>query len=94
MQKKIYKRREKITEGFKNKIFPLNYDEEEQRSRYKEEENNYVIIDYKKLNRLINLKERDINNELVRNHFLVQDLGALLKKLKNPKIIQKGMIFR
>ena len=37
MQKKIYKRREKITEGFKNKIFPLNYDEEEQRSRYKEE---------------------------------------------------------
>ena len=92
--KEIYKRRENMTEGFKNKIFPLNYDEEEQRSRYKEEENNYVIIDYKKLNRLINLKERDINNELVRNHFLVQDLGALLKKLKNPKIIQKGIIFR
>ena len=51
--KEIYKRREKITEGFKNKLFPLNYDEEEQRSRYKEEENNFRdnngLIDKKSL---------------------------------------------
>ena len=67
----------------------LNYDEEEQRSRYKEEENNIRdnngLIDYKKLNRLTNVKGRNINNELVRKHFLVQDLGALLEKLKKLK---------
>ena len=67
----------------------LNYDEEEQRSRYKEEENNIRdnngLTDYKKLNRLTNVKGRNINNELVRKHFLVQDLGALLEKLKKLK---------
>ena len=31
-------------------------------------------MDYKKLNRLINLNEREMNNELVRKHFLIQDL--------------------
>ena len=32
------------------------------------------------LKRLINLKNRDINDELVRKHFQVQDLGILLEK--------------
>ena len=85
--KKIYKGREKIIEGFKNGIFLLNYDKEkEQEFRDKEEDNkirnkNGLIV-YEKLERLIDLKKRDINNELVRKHFLVQDLGALLEKLK------------
>ena len=35
--------------------------------------------------RLIDLKERDISDELVRKHFLVQDLGDLLEKLKELK---------
>ena len=57
----FYKGREKIIEGFKNGIFPLNYnEEEEQKSRDREEENNIrhenVLIDYKKLERLIDLK--------------------------------------
>ena len=30
-------------------------------------------------------KERDISDELVRKHFLVQDLGDLLEKLKKLK---------
>ena len=60
--KNFYKGREKNTEQFKNEIFPLNYDEEEEkRSRYKEEESSFRdnngLIDYKKLNRLINLKK-------------------------------------
>ena len=60
----FYKGREQIIEGFK-KVFPLNYDEEEeQRSRYKEEENairaSNDLIDYEELNSLIILKERDI----------------------------------
>ena len=88
--KKIYKGREEIIEGFKNGIFPLNYDErEEQESRDKEEQNKIRnengLIDYKRLNRLINLKKRDINDEFIKKHFLVQDLGVLLEKLKKIK---------
>ena len=84
--KTFYKRREKVIEGFKNRIFPLNYDEreEEQESRDKEEENKIRdengLIDYKKLNRLINLKSRDINDELVRKHFLVQRFRSIVGK--------------
>ena len=75
----------KIIEGFKNGIFPLDYDDrEEQESRDKEEENKVRngngLTNYKKLERLINIKERNINNELVKKLFLVQDLGALLEK--------------
>ena len=65
----------------------MNYDEEEQQElRDKEEENKirdeYGLIDYKRLKRLIDLKNREINNELVKKHFQVQHLRALLEKLK------------
>ena len=85
MQKKFYESREKNIKDFKNGLFLLNYDDEEkQETRDKEEENNTRnengLINYKKLNRLIHLKERDIYNELVRKHFLVQNLVALLEK--------------
>ena len=39
------------------------------------------FIDYKKLNRLIDTKTRNINDELVRKYFLVQHHGSLLEKL-------------
>ena len=42
-------------------------------------------MDYKKLERLINLENRDINDELVRKRFLVQNLGTLLEKFKKLK---------
>ena len=88
--KNFYEGRGKIIKGFKNGIFPLNYDGVvEEQVRYKEEEkhvrNENGLIDYKKLGRLINLKEREINDELVRKYFLVQYLGALLEKLKKSK---------
>ena len=35
--------------------------------------------------RLIYSQEREISNELVRKHFLVQDLGDLLEKMKKLK---------
>ena len=38
-----------------------------------------------KLNRLINLKERDINNELVMKQFRVQHPEALLEKFRKLK---------
>ena len=43
------------------------------------------LIDYKRLNILINAKEKDINNELVSKHFLVQDYESLLEKLGRTK---------
>ena len=42
-------------------------------------------MDYKKLERLINLENRDINDELVRKRLLVQNLGTLLEKFKKLK---------
>ena len=85
---KIYKGREKIIEAFKNGMFPLNYDEEEE-FRDKEKENKIRnengLIDYEKLERLIHLKNRDLNNELVRKHFQVHNLRDLLKSLKKSK---------
>ena len=43
------------------------------------------LISYENHERLINLKNRGINDELVRRHFQVQDLEALLEKLRKVK---------
>ena len=90
MKKKNYKGREKIIEGFKNEIFPLNYDEEEKKESTNKKEENDIrnengLIDYEKLKGLIRLKNIDVNKELVRTQFPVKDLGALLKKLKKSE---------
>ena len=86
--KNFYKGRKKISEGFKNKIFLIYHDDEDSRFEDNNENDirdNNALIDYEKLSRLINLKGRSINDDLVRKHFLVQDLGALLEKLKKSK---------
>ena len=88
--KKFLRGDKKIIKGFKDKIFLLNHgDVVEKQARYEEEEKNIRnengLIDYKKFERLIDFKKRDISDELVRNNFLVQDLGALLEKLKKLK---------
>ena len=51
-------------------------------------------IDYKKfdLKGLISLNERDINNELVKKPFLVQDLSIAEKKLEKYKNTKKKKI--
>ena len=71
---------EMIINVFKNKIFPLHHDHHEE-SRFEEENDDRDENGLTKngLDRLIFLKERDINDELVKTYFLVQDLGALLK---------------
>ena len=85
----FYKGIEKIIGRFKNGIFPLNYDEEEEQTRYEEEENNIrnenSFIDYERLERLIDLKNKGVNDELFRKYFQIQDLGGLLEKLKKSK---------
>ena len=69
-----------IINAFKNKTFPLHHDDHEE-SRFEEENDDRDENGLTKngLDRLIFLKERDINDELVKKYFLVQDLGALLK---------------
>ena len=94
--KKIYDGWEKI--GLKNRIFFINRDkafeekvrcEEEEKIRKKEEErsirNENGIIDYEKLDRLIALRKRDINDDLVRKHVQAYLLNDMLKKLKESK---------
>ena len=84
--KNFYKRREKIIERFKNGIFPLNYDKEEEQTRYEEEESNIRnengLIDYKKLERLINLKNRGINDEAFSNS-RSGSIAEQIEKVKN-----------
>ena len=64
---KFYDGREMIINVFKNTIFPFQHDE----SRFEDEDEDDIqdknsLTDYKKLDRLIFLKEWDTNNELVR----------------------------
>ena len=76
-----------IINAFKNKIFPLYHEEDECEIRDENGLNNC-----KKLERLIFSKGRDINDDLVKEHFSVQDLEALLKKIKEIKDDEKNKI--
>ena len=79
----FYKGREKIIEGFQNGIFLFHHNDEDSRFEDNDENdirNNNGLINYEKLERLINIKKRNINDELLRKYFVVQDLGALLEK--------------
>ena len=59
----------------------------------KEISNENGLLDHRRLQRLLDLKYRDINDELVRKHFQVQDLAALLGKLRKSKYnLQKNKI--
>ena len=55
------------------------------RKRRKNIRNENGLIDYKRIGRLTDLKNRGINDELVRRYFQVLDLRALLEKLKKSK---------
>ena len=46
-------------------------------------------MDYEKLDRLTDLKERDIGHELVEKHFQVNSLNNILNELERSKINQK-----
>ena len=78
----------KIIEGFKNKIFSIYHDDE--RSRLEDDDENDIkdnngLIDYKKLERLINFKRRSINNNLFREYFKYQDPGSMFKDLYSTR---------
>ena len=81
-----------IINAFENTTFPF-YPEE---SRFEDKDDDdddddddirdkNGLIDYKELDRLIFLKERNKNNDLVKEYFLDQNLATLLKKFKRFK---------
>ena len=88
--KKLYKGREKIIEGFKNRIFP--FQPEDRRLEDKDENDIRHInglIGYGKLCRLINLKRRDVNDELLREYFKYEDPSNILKVWATQKTHKK-----
>ena len=78
-----------IINAFKNGIFPFS----QEKSEFKDEDKNDIgdkndLFDCKKFDRLFNLKEGDINDDLIRKQFRAQNLSTLLKtlfKLRNKK---------
>ena len=78
--KNFYKGREKVIEGFKERIFPLKSDDifEQWQTSKKP-----TKADAKTFNEWINKKETDISRELFRNYFRFQTPSALLKNLYN-----------
>ena len=69
---RVFIRDEKITDGFKNKIFPIYHDNKDSRfegNDANDTRDNNGLIDYEKFNRLINLKRRSINDNVFREYF-------------------------
>ena len=87
--KNFYKRREKIIEDFKEGIFLLKSDDEQQQTSKKP-----IKTDANPFNELINKKETGINKELFKKHFNFQRPSSMLKDLyqindreKNNKLV-------
>ena len=80
-----------IIHAFNNKTFSFynekRFDDEDEDVRDED-----GFIDYSKRNRLISLKNRDLNDDLIRKHFQVQNLRALFKKLLKLKNKRKNNI--
>ena len=86
---KFYKGREKIIEGFKNRVFPFYYDREhEERMKYEEEEKEQeekqkpTKDDLIALNKRIIDEEIDLNEELFKKYFKIQRPSDMLMYLK------------
>ena len=82
-----------IIKGFKNRTFPIHHDDED--SIFEDEDEQDIrdrngLIDFETLDRLNDLKGRDINDELFRGYFKYQELSHMLENLKNKKDTQRN----
>ena len=92
---KFYEVREKIIEGFKNKIFSLYYDkdyEEQMELKKEEEEEKEIMSDVNKINEWVNKQETNISKELFKNYFSFQTPSALLKELYTTNDKEKNIL--
>ena len=72
-------------------MFPIYHDNEE--SRFEDNDENDIrdnngLIDYEKLNRLINLKRKSTNDTLLRECFKHQDPDSIFEDLNNTKKLE------
>lgn len=85
-----------VIKGFKNRIFTIYHDDEESRFEDDDEEdtirNGNGLIYYEKLNRLIDLKGRNINDELFRAYFKYQDPSHMLESLNDARNTKRNEI--
>ena len=79
---KFYEGREKIIEGFKNRVFSFYYDRDhEEQMKYEKEEEEETIFNVNKFNEWVNKQETSINTELFKKHFKIQRPSDMLKYL-------------
>ena len=76
--KNFYEGREKIIKGFKEKIFPIKFDDETEQQQTSKKS---TKADANAFNEWINKKETGINKELFKNYFHFQMPSPLLKDL-------------
>ena len=98
---KFYEEREKIIEGFKNKVFAVYYDEEyEEQMEFEKEEEERKIFDANKFSECVNEQETQINKELFKNHFsFFKEMSEEERKIGKPvqivkvikRILKKGL---
>ena len=91
----FYKGREKITEGFKNGVFPVYYgnrdrfsdddDDDDDDEQEEQEEQKSIKVDYKSLIKQITDEEKDINDEIFKKYFKIQMPSDMLVFLNNNK---------
>ena len=92
----FYKRREKIIEGFKNKVFPLYYDknhkeqmkyekEKEQHEKQKPTKDDLIVLSKHIIN-----EEANINEEVFKKYFNVQKLSDMLMYLNKTNDKEKN----
>ena len=87
----FYEGRKKIIEGFKEKLFPIKFDDD-----YKTEQQTSkksTKTDVNAFNEWVIKKETKINNELFKNHFFFQTPSALLKELNKTTDKEKNSTF-
>ena len=95
MYKIFYQGREKIIDGFKDKISPIYHDDKYGRFKDDDEidirDRNGLIVN-EKLKRLTHLKRRNINDELFREYFKYQDLSYMVQNLNCTKNKERNKI--
>ena len=92
---KFYEGREKIIEGFKNKVFPLYYDsryreermkfEEKEEEKEQEEKQKPTKDDLITLNKHLIDEETNINEEVFKKHFNFQKPSDMFMLLNTTK---------
>ena len=93
--KSFYEMRQKIIEGFKSGKFSVYRNDEDSRFEYNDKNDTRDsdgLIDYEKLNRLIDLKRTAINDNLFIEYFRYQHPNTMLEDLNSTRNTERNNI--